>query len=118
MIIFPAIDIQEGKVVRLVQGKFDEVTEYSGSPVGMAKLWQDKGSEWLHVVDLDGAKTGELQNTAKIIEIAGHEHLRTGNKALVTMRFISKPEYIKKGMYVILCEGRTRAVGTVVSTDS
>ncbi len=70
MIIFPAIDIKEGNVVRLVQGKFDEVTEYSGSPVGMAKLWKDKGAEWLHVVDLDGAKTGEMQNTEKIIEIA------------------------------------------------
>ena len=70
MIIFPAIDIQEGKVVRLEQGHFDEVTEYSGAPAAMAKLWEDKGAQWLHVVDLDGAKTGELQNTDIILKIA------------------------------------------------
>lgn len=70
MIIFPAIDIKGGNVVRLSQGNFDEVTEYSGSPVATAKLWEDKGAQWLHVVDLDGAKTGEMQNTDKILELA------------------------------------------------
>ncbi|HQP10221.1 MAG TPA: 1-(5-phosphoribosyl)-5-[(5-phosphoribosylamino)methylideneamino]imidazole-4-carboxamide isomerase [Candidatus Omnitrophota bacterium] len=70
MIIFPAIDIKEGKVVRLMQGNFNEVTEYSGSPVAMAKLWQAKGAPWLHVIDLDGAQTGQTQNTDKIIDIA------------------------------------------------
>ena len=55
MIIFPAIDIKKGNVVRLAQGNFDEVTEYSGSPVAMAKLWEKKGARWLHLVDLDGA---------------------------------------------------------------
>jgi phosphoribosylformimino-5-aminoimidazole carboxamide ribotide isomerase len=70
MIIFPAIDIKEGNVVRLVQGHFDEVTEYSGAPVAIAKLWEDKGAQWIHVVDLDGAKTGEMQNRDTILEIA------------------------------------------------
>lgn len=70
MIIFPAIDIKEGKVVRLLQGKFDEVTEYSGDPVVVAKKWQEKGAQWLHVVDLDGAKTGTMQNIDDIIKIA------------------------------------------------
>jgi len=70
MIIFPAIDIKEGNVVRLAQGKFDEVTEYSGAPVAMAKLWEEKGAQWLHVVDLDGAKTGEMQNIDTILHIA------------------------------------------------
>lgn len=70
MIIFPAIDIKEGKVVRLLQGNFNEVTEYSGSPVAMAKLWQNKGARWLHVIDLDGAQAGTMQNTYQIIEIA------------------------------------------------
>ena len=69
MIIFPAIDIKEGNVVRLAQGKFDEVTEYSGSPIAMAKLWEGKGAQWLHVVDLDGARTGRMQNVETILNI-------------------------------------------------
>ncbi len=70
MIIFPAIDIKDGKVVRLFQGKFDEVTEYSGDPLVVAQKWQQQGAKWLHVVDLDGAKTGTMQNRDAIIEIA------------------------------------------------
>lgn len=70
MIIYPAIDIKEGKVVRLHQGKFDEVTEYSESPVDMAKKWQEEGAEWLHVVDLDGALSGETKNHETVLEIA------------------------------------------------
>ena len=69
MIIFPAIDIKEGKVVRLLQGNFDEVTEYSGDPVTVAQKWQQRGAQWLHVVDLDGAKTGEVQNWKVIGDI-------------------------------------------------
>ena len=70
MIIFPAIDIKEGKVVRLIQGKFNEVTEYSQSPVTIAQEWEKKGAQWLHVVDLDGAQTGEVKNLDLILEIA------------------------------------------------
>ncbi len=70
MIIFPAIDIKNGKVVRLFQGKFDEVTEYSGDPLVVAQKWQQQGAKWLHVVDLDGAKTGEMHNRDAIIAIA------------------------------------------------
>ncbi len=70
MIIFPAIDIKDGKVVRLSQGKFDEITEYSGDPVAMARLWEKKGAQWLHIVDLDGARTGEMQNLKIVIKIA------------------------------------------------
>lgn len=70
MIIYPAIDIKEGKVVRLRQGKFDDITEYSDDPVEMAKAWKRKGAEWLHVVDLDGALTGEMQNYDIVIKIA------------------------------------------------
>ena len=62
MIIYPAIDIQDRKVVRLKQGRFDDVTEYSSDPVEMAKHWAELGAQWLHVVDLDGAKTGEMKN--------------------------------------------------------
>ncbi len=70
MIIFPAIDIQGGKVVRLIQGKFDAVTEYSHDPVSIAQQWQEMGAEWLHLVDLDGAKTGKIQNLDVIKRVA------------------------------------------------
>ncbi|MBP9854718.1 MAG: 1-(5-phosphoribosyl)-5-[(5-phosphoribosylamino)methylideneamino]imidazole-4-carboxamide isomerase [Candidatus Omnitrophica bacterium] len=70
MILFPAIDIKSGKVVRLIQGKFDQVTEYSNDPVSMAKHWEDQGAKWLHVVDLDGAKSGEIKNRDIILKIA------------------------------------------------
>lgn len=69
MIIFPAIDIQNGKVVRLMQGKFDAVTQYALDPVDVARQWQSDGAEWLHVVDLDGAKTGVITNLLSIQNI-------------------------------------------------
>jgi len=69
MIILPAIDIQNGNVVRLIQGKFDEATEYSGDPVSVAKLWEKKGAPWLHLVDLDGAKAEHMANLDIILNI-------------------------------------------------
>lgn len=70
MILYPAIDIQGGNVVRLLQGNFDQATEYSGDPVIVAKKWVEKGAQWIHVVDLDGAKTGQIQNIKAIQDIA------------------------------------------------
>lgn len=70
MIIFPAIDIKNGNVVRLLQGKFDEITEYSSAPIATAKIWENKGAEYLHIVDLDGAQIGEPKNIDLIIKIA------------------------------------------------
>ncbi|MGE5544244.1 MAG: HisA/HisF-related TIM barrel protein, partial [Bacillota bacterium] len=62
MLIFPAVDIKDGRCVRLVQGKKEEVTIYSQDPVGMAREWERQGAEWLHVVDLDGAFSGVPRN--------------------------------------------------------
>ena len=70
LIIFPAIDIMGGKVVRLKQGQFDKSTDYSDDPVVMAKKWKMAGAQWVHVVDLDGAKTGEMKNIEVIKRIA------------------------------------------------
>src|SRR5205085_11001 len=70
MILIPAIDIKGGKVVRLVQGKFDQVTEYGNDPVEVAKYWEQAGAQRLHVVDLDGAKLGHLENPVIIHNIA------------------------------------------------
>ncbi len=62
MIVFPAVDIQGGKAVRLRRGDFCEVTVFGDDPVELAKMWQDQGAEALHVVDLDAARTGDLAN--------------------------------------------------------
>jgi len=62
MIVFPAVDIQDGKAVRLRRGDFDDVTVFSDDPVDLARYWQDQGAEALHVIDLDAARTGELTN--------------------------------------------------------
>lgn len=70
MIIYPAIDIKDGRCVRLVQGRFNDVTVYSDSPVEMALKWESMGSEYLHIVDLDGAREGEPRNIAAISEVA------------------------------------------------
>jgi phosphoribosylformimino-5-aminoimidazole carboxamide ribotide isomerase len=64
MIVFPAVDIQGGKAVRLRRGDFDDVTVFGDDPVALARYWQDQGAEALHVIDLDAARTGELENFA------------------------------------------------------
>jgi phosphoribosylformimino-5-aminoimidazole carboxamide ribotide isomerase len=66
MIVIPAIDLKDGKCVRLLQGKKEEVTVYSDDPAAMARHWVSQGAELLHVVDLDGAFTGEQKNFDKI----------------------------------------------------
>ncbi len=62
MIILPAIDIKDGRCVRLYQGDFDRLTVYDADPVQVARRWQDAGASWLHVVDLDGALNGYPAN--------------------------------------------------------
>lgn len=62
MIIFPAIDIRNGKCVRLVKGDFNQETVFSDRPEHMAKKWAEKGGQFLHLVDLDGARAGKPQN--------------------------------------------------------
>lgn len=62
MRIFPAIDIQGGRCVRLRRGDFLDSTVFSDDPVDVATMWEKEGARHLHVVDLDGARTGELQH--------------------------------------------------------
>lgn len=69
MIILPAIDLKDGKCVRLEQGLFDKVTVFGDDPVKMAKKWESEGGEFLHLVDLDGAKDGVPKNLEIIKEI-------------------------------------------------
>ena len=69
MKVFPAIDIKNGKCVRLVKGDFDNKTEYEMSPIDQAGKYKDHGFKNLHIVDLDGALTGETVNLEIIEEI-------------------------------------------------
>ena len=62
MELIPAIDIRDGRCVRLLRGDFDRETRYELDPVKLAVRYRDAGARWLHVVDLDGAKRGEPQN--------------------------------------------------------
>jgi phosphoribosylformimino-5-aminoimidazole carboxamide ribotide isomerase len=71
MILFPAIDIRGGKCVRLIQGDYDQEIIYNDSPTEMAKEWEKQGAAYIHVVDLDGAKTGDSLNKEAIQAIAG-----------------------------------------------
>lgn len=70
MILFPAIDIRGGKCVRLIQGDYNQEVVYNDSPTAMAQEWQKQGAQWIHIVDLDGAKTGDSLNKDAIREIA------------------------------------------------
>ncbi|WP_297209767.1 MULTISPECIES: 1-(5-phosphoribosyl)-5-[(5-phosphoribosylamino)methylideneamino]imidazole-4-carboxamide isomerase [Thermodesulfovibrio] len=69
MQIIPAIDLKDGKCVRLRQGKFSEITVYYDNPEEAALRWQNEGAEVLHVVDLDGAKEGKINNLPSIKKI-------------------------------------------------
>ncbi len=69
MIIFPAIDIRDGKCVRLFKGDFNQETVFSDKPEEMAEKWQAEGAEFLHLVDLDGALAGKSQNLATVKKI-------------------------------------------------
>ena len=64
VILYPAIDISEGQAVRLVQGDFDEKTVYRDSPLEAARAWVEAGARFLHVVDLDGARTGRRRTSS------------------------------------------------------
>lgn len=69
MLIIPAIDLKDGKVVRLLRGKYEDVTIYSQDPAEIAKDWQAQGALRLHVIDLDGAMHGEVKNIEALRQI-------------------------------------------------
>jgi phosphoribosylformimino-5-aminoimidazole carboxamide ribotide isomerase len=75
MQIIPAIDIIDGKCVRLTEGDYSQKTEYAYSPLDLAKMYQDNGIERLHLVDLDGAKAGRVTNWKVAASIAEQTNL-------------------------------------------
>jgi phosphoribosylformimino-5-aminoimidazole carboxamide ribotide isomerase len=70
VILYPAIDIRGGQAVRLLQGDYERETAYDADPVDAARRWAEEGAEFLHVVDLDGAKAGEPRNLEAVRRIA------------------------------------------------
>ncbi len=75
MIIYPAIDLFDGAVVRLHKGDFDQLTNYSSNPVCVAQSFADAGAQWLHLVDLDGAKNPENRQISLIGKIINNTGL-------------------------------------------
>ena len=76
MQLLPAIDILEGKVVRLAKGDYNAVTVYNDSPIDQAKAFEEMGAEWIHVVDLDGARSGNPSNLPLIEDILAKTMLK------------------------------------------
>ena len=80
MIIYPAIDLRGGRVVRLTEGKFDQEKTYGDDPLAVAREFAAAGATWLHVVDLDGAKDPAKRQTSLVQKLAGASglHVQTG----------------------------------------
>jgi phosphoribosylformimino-5-aminoimidazole carboxamide ribotide isomerase len=80
--LYPAIDLRDGRVVRLVKGDYDAETVYDDDPVAVAEAFVDAGARWIHVVDLDAARTGDPANRAVVARIAaalrGRARVQTG----------------------------------------
>lgn len=76
MLILPAIDILDGQCVRLEQGDFDRKTVFSKDPIEIAAAWKDAGATFVHVVDLDGARSGRPRNLALVSKIVSKTGIR------------------------------------------
>ena len=116
MKILPAIDIKDGKCVRLAKGDYNQVTHYFDNPLDVAKKWIDKGSMNLHIVDLDGAKSGETINFDVISKIRNNypeTYMQVGggirdieninsyldigiDRVIVGTRVVSDPRFLEK----------------------
>lgn len=76
MRVFPAIDLKEGKAVRLLQGRMEDATVYAENPLEVAEKFREQGATSLHIVDLDGAFAGEPVNDTVIRELVEHSQLK------------------------------------------
>lgn len=90
MYLLPAIDILGGKAVRLAKGDYNLVTVYNDDPVAQARLFEEQGASWIHVVDLDGARTGNSLNIAVVERIVRETSLSVeiggGIRSLETLK--------------------------------
>ncbi len=119
MQIYPAIDLKNGQCVRLKQGRFDDVTSYGDDPVQRAKIWEQAGATYIHVVDLDGARTGNSYNLEAIKKIvsAVNVPVQTGggirsmrdieqridagvSRVIIGTAAVNNPEFVKEAVRV------------------
>lgn len=133
MIIFPAIDIKDGKVVRLFQGDYEQMTIYSEDPVAVAKTFESSGATHLHLVDLDGAKEGKLVNfeiikrilkeTDLFVEVGGgirdmnrvKAYMELGlHRVIIGTSAVTDPDFLKE---VVNVYGDKVAVGVDVKNS-
>ncbi len=115
MQLYPAIDLKDGKCVRLKQGAFDQMKIYSNSPCEIAQMWKDAGATFLHLVDLDGALVGHSYNKEVIKEIVSKldipvqvgggirtrenvkEMLNLGvRRCIIGTKAVERPEFMKE----------------------
>ena len=109
MKIFPAIDIYDKKAVRLFKGDYNQMTVYSDNPVSVALDFKSKGAEFIHVVDLEGAKTGETPNLDVVKNIVSATDLKVEvGGGIRSMEVIGR--YIDAGVYRVI-------LGTIAVTD-
>ncbi|TLS38553.1 1-(5-phosphoribosyl)-5-[(5-phosphoribosylamino)methylideneamino]imidazole-4-carboxamide isomerase [Pseudalkalibacillus caeni] len=113
--IYPAIDMRGGKCVRLLQGDYNQETVYGDSPFDMAKAFYEQGAEWIHMVDLDGAKEGKRVNDTEVLRVAkelpvkvqigggirteedAEFYLKQGvDRIILGSSAISNPDFVKK----------------------
>ena len=101
MYLFPAIDLIGGEAVRLVKGDYNQKTVYSSSPVEVAKGFYEAGAEFLHVVDLDGAKSGNTNNISVIADIIRESGLKVEVGGGIRSEEVIK-RYIDAGVYRVI----------------
>lgn len=101
MKIFPAIDLIDGNVVRLLKGDYNEVTIYGNDPLSVAKSFEDAGAEFIHIVDLDAAKDGLVHNYDIIKSICENTNLKVEIGGGIRTEEVIK-QYISAGVYRVI----------------
>jgi phosphoribosylformimino-5-aminoimidazole carboxamide ribotide isomerase len=115
MIIIPAIDIIDGQCVRLTKGDFNSKKKYFDDPLKVAAMWKEKGASWIHIIDLDGARTGKVVNLLIAAEIRKRLNVKVQygggirddrtlglvlssgiDRAILGTRAIEDPEFLKE----------------------
>ena len=109
MIIFPAIDLYEGKAVRLLRGSYEEMTVYSGDPLSVARDFAAAGAEYAHIVDLEGARDGTTPNLSLITRIAAESGLKIEVGGGIRSRETAE-RYLSAGVFRVI-------LGTAAAED-
>ena len=110
MKLFPAIDLYGGKAVRLYKGDYSQMTVYSDDPLSVASDFRAQGAEYLHVVDLEGAKTGETPNLELVGRIAAQSGLKVEIGGGIRSEVVIK-KYLNAGVMRVI-------LGTAAVTDA